>query len=299
MKKVISLILAVMLVFALCAIGVSAADVTIEPTATVGGQTVTMTATGVQDSFTKFDIMIIFGSSGGPYTYALWFDPSGTFSFDKDVTLKKSVFDENFNQVDYTFAAKAGTVYSIAAGVNGESWSEYGVTLDDGNTWMIIDSSNPGNYANSPADTALAAFPGTVLEVAAAAPAPAEPEPAPAEPEPAPAEPAPAPAETAPAPAETEPAPAETAPAPAETAPAPAETAPAPAETAPAPAPAPAPATTPITGKTYTVVAGDCLWSIAQRVYGTGTKWGELWAANTSIIANPRLIFPGQVIQIP
>lgn len=297
MKKVISLLLAVMLVFALCAIGVSAADVTIQPTATVGGQTVTMTATGVQDSFTKFDIMVIFGSSGGPYTYALWFDSTGTFSFDKDVTLKKSVFDENFNQVDYTFDAKAGTVYSIAAGVNGESWSEYGVTLDDGNTWMIIDSSNPGNYANSPADTALASFPGTVLEVAAAAPA--EPEPAPAEPEPAPAEPAPAPAETEPAPAETAPAPAETAPAPAETEPAPAETAPAPAETTPAPAPAPKPATTPITGKTYTVVAGDCLWSIAQRVYGTGTKWGELWAANASTIANPRLIFPGQVIQIP
>ena len=124
MKKVISLLLAVMLVFALCAIGVSAADVTIQPTATVGGQTVTMTATGVQDSFTKFDIMVIFGSSGGPYTYALWFDSTGTFSFDKDVTLKKSVFDANFNQVDYTFDAKAGTVYSIAAGVNGESWSE-------------------------------------------------------------------------------------------------------------------------------------------------------------------------------
>ena len=52
-------------------------------------------------------------------------------------------------------------------------------------------------------------------------------------------------------------------------------------------------------GKTYTVVAGDCLWTICQRVYGTGTKWGELWAANASIIENPRLIFPGQVLQIP
>ena len=51
--------------------------------------------------------------------------------------------------------------------------------------------------------------------------------------------------------------------------------------------------------KTYTVVAGDCLWTISQRIYGTGTKWGELWANNTDIIANPRLIFPGQVIKIP
>ena len=49
----------------------------------------------------------------------------------------------------------------------------------------------------------------------------------------------------------------------------------------------------------YTVVAGDCLWTICQRVYGTGTKWGELWAANAAIIENPRLIFPGQVLQLP
>ena len=64
MKKVIALILAVMLVFSLCIFSTSAADKTITPSATIGGQTVTMTATGVQDSFTLFDIMTIFGSSG-------------------------------------------------------------------------------------------------------------------------------------------------------------------------------------------------------------------------------------------
>ena len=127
------------------------------------------------------------------------------------------------------------------------AWSEFSVTLDDGNSWMIVYSGDPGNYATATPNTPLSSFPGTVGEVAAPAPAP-EPEP---EPEPA-----------------------------------------------PAPAPAPAP-TTPITGKTYTVVAGDCLWAISQRIYGTGTKWGELWNANASIIKNPRLIYPGQVIQIP
>ena len=122
MKKGIALILAVMLVFSLCIFSTSAADKTITPSATIGGQTVTMTATGVQDSFTLFDIMTIFGSSGGPYTYALWFDYGGTFSFDKDVTLY------------YQGAAKgdvrAGEDHSIS-----EGWTEVYV---DGE-WLICD----------------------------------------------------------------------------------------------------------------------------------------------------------------
>ena len=40
MKKVIALILAVMLVFSLCIFSTSAADKTITPSATIGGQTV-------------------------------------------------------------------------------------------------------------------------------------------------------------------------------------------------------------------------------------------------------------------
>ena len=286
MKKVISLFLAIMMVFAICAVGVGADDVTITPTATTGGQTVTMTAKGVQGNYTLFDIMTIFGSSGGPYTYALWFDHSGSFSFDKSITLSKTAADFSAVTVD----VKAGVVYNIADGINGGSWSEWYVALDDGNSLMIIDADNPGNYAGLAADQPLSTLPASIGQVAAPAPEPT-PEPTPA---PAPAETTPvetAPAETAPAPAETAPAPAETAPAetaPAETAPAPAQTAPAPAQTAPLGG-----------GKTYTVVAGDCLWTIAQRFYGTGTKWGELWNANASIIKNPRLIYPGQVIQIP
>lgn len=61
---------------------------------------------------------------------------------------------------------------------------------------------------------------------------------------------------------------------------------------APAPTPAPAPS-----GTTYTVVPGDTLWGISERYYGTGTRYPEIAAANG--IANPNLIFPGQVFVIP
>lgn len=60
----------------------------------------------------------------------------------------------------------------------------------------------------------------------------------------------------------------------------------------PAPAPAPSPAQT-----TYTVVPGDTLWGISEAFYGTGTRYPEIAAANG--IANPNLIFPGQVFIIP
>ena len=302
MKKAISLVLALMMVVTVLCIGAGAADVTITPEATIGGQTVTMTATGVQEQFTNFDIGSLFGMPGSfGFTYALWFDSNGTFSFDKDVTLTHQYFDASFASLGTDeVLVKAGEVIKIADGVyssvNGTTvaWSEFSVAMDDGNSWMIVDSSDPGNYANTPADTSLYSFPGTVGAAAAAAPAEPEPAPAPAEPEPAPA---PAEPEPAPAPAEPEPAPAEPAPAPAEPAPAPAEPAPAPA---PAPAaPAVASGTYNAAAGTYTVAAGDCLWTICQKIYGIGTKWGDVWAANADIISNPRLIFPGQVLRMP
>lgn len=63
----------------------------------------------------------------------------------------------------------------------------------------------------------------------------------------------------------------------------------------PAPAPAPAPAAS--SKATYTVVRGDCLWRIAQRYYGDGSKYPRIAQANG--IRNPNLIFPGQVLTIP
>ena len=50
--------------------------------------------------------------------------------------------------------------------------------------------------------------------------------------------------------------------------------------------------------KTYTVQPGDCLWSIAERYYGSGAQYKKLAAANPEI-TNPNLIYPGQVLTIP
>ena len=50
---------------------------------------------------------------------------------------------------------------------------------------------------------------------------------------------------------------------------------------------------------TYTVQAGDSLWSIARKAYGTGAKWGILYEANQTAIKNPSIIYIGQVLTIP
>ncbi len=52
-------------------------------------------------------------------------------------------------------------------------------------------------------------------------------------------------------------------------------------------------------GSEYTVVSGDTLWDIAARFYGDGGRWIEIFKANLGSIANPNLIFPGQIFVIP
>ncbi len=51
-------------------------------------------------------------------------------------------------------------------------------------------------------------------------------------------------------------------------------------------------------GNSYTVLSGDCLWTICEKVYGNGAKWGELFSLNSDVLANPRLIYPGQVLKL-
>ena len=50
---------------------------------------------------------------------------------------------------------------------------------------------------------------------------------------------------------------------------------------------------------TYTVVKGDCLWTIAARLLGSGYKWSSIYEANKDVISNPNLIYVGQVLEIP
>ncbi|PZS34405.1 MAG: hypothetical protein DLM59_04765 [Pseudonocardiales bacterium] len=51
-------------------------------------------------------------------------------------------------------------------------------------------------------------------------------------------------------------------------------------------------------GGTHTVHHGDSLWAIASRVYGDGTQWTRIAAANPQI-ADPDLIVSGQVLTLP
>lgn len=69
-------------------------------------------------------------------------------------------------------------------------------------------------------------------------------------------------------------------------------------EPQPEPQPEPKPEPTPApTGDTYTVVAGDCLWNIAYKLYGTGTLYTKLAEANK--IADPYIIYIGQILTVP
>jgi LysM repeat protein len=49
----------------------------------------------------------------------------------------------------------------------------------------------------------------------------------------------------------------------------------------------------------YTVQPGDTLSSIAQRFYGSPADWQWLYQANRSVIKNPNLIYPGEVLNVP
>ncbi|BCT75310.1 transglycosylase [Sinomonas cyclohexanicum] len=85
----------------------------------------------------------------------------------------------------------------------------------------------------------------------------------------------------------------------AQAAPAPAKQAPAPVQQAPVQqAPARHAAPVQVSGSTYTIVSGDTLSQIAQKL-GVKGGWQALADANANTISNPNLIFPGQVLHLP
>jgi LysM repeat protein len=49
----------------------------------------------------------------------------------------------------------------------------------------------------------------------------------------------------------------------------------------------------------YAVQPGDTLSSIAQRFYGSTADWQSLYQANRSVIKNPNVIYPGEVLDVP
>jgi hypothetical protein len=55
----------------------------------------------------------------------------------------------------------------------------------------------------------------------------------------------------------------------------------------------------PSQNKTYTLQKGDCLWTVAKKFYGDGSKYTVIYEANKDKIEDPNVVFAGQTLIIP
>ncbi|MBZ0325855.1 MAG: LysM peptidoglycan-binding domain-containing protein, partial [Alphaproteobacteria bacterium] len=54
-----------------------------------------------------------------------------------------------------------------------------------------------------------------------------------------------------------------------------------------------------IASGTVVVQPGNSLWRIARRVYGDGIRYTTIYDRNKAQIADPDLIYPGQIFTLP
>lgn len=50
---------------------------------------------------------------------------------------------------------------------------------------------------------------------------------------------------------------------------------------------------------THTVIRDDTLWDLSERYYSNPFEWRLIWEANRTVIDDPNLIYPAQVLAIP
>jgi nucleoid-associated protein YgaU len=43
--------------------------------------------------------------------------------------------------------------------------------------------------------------------------------------------------------------------------------------------------------QSYTVASGDSLWAIAEKVYGDGSRWTDIYEANQDVIGDNLILF--------
>ncbi|MCL2409201.1 MAG: prolyl oligopeptidase family serine peptidase [Oscillospiraceae bacterium] len=148
-RRTLFLLVVLVMTISMMPLGIASAQTdsyTIEPDATVGGETLVITATGLVDGWSQFDTAVVGGSG---LALAVWFYPGSTFSFNQDVTLSF--------QGDAVLTVRAGDVIPMT-----DEQNELAFSLDDGNSIILIYQESPGNFGMVPPVLSFGQFPGTI-----------------------------------------------------------------------------------------------------------------------------------------